>query len=102
MRNYVKTKEGRNAGNRYGSCGVLAIAAIKGMRYEDATAWTIKNNMFDKKTIFVEVGPYTHTQALPQPWPWPWLWSWPWPWPWPMLTICDAKYTDGRLNKKSS
>ena len=48
MRNYVKTKEGRNAGNRYGSCGVLAIAAIKGMRYEDATAWTIKNNMFAK------------------------------------------------------
>lgn len=47
-RNFVKTKDGRNAGNRYGSCGVLAIAAIKGMRYEDATAWTIKNNMVDK------------------------------------------------------
>ena len=48
MRNYVKTQDGRNAGNRYGSCGVLALAAIKGMRYEDATAWTIKNNMFAK------------------------------------------------------
>jgi len=48
MRNYVKTKDGRNAGNKYGSCGVLALAAIKGMRYEDATAWTIKNKMFAK------------------------------------------------------
>ena len=48
MRNYVQTKDGRNAGNKYGSCGVLAIAAIKGMRYEDATAWTIKNGMFAK------------------------------------------------------
>ncbi len=48
MRNYVQTKDGRNAGNRYGSCGVLALAAIKGMRYEDATAWTIKNGMFAK------------------------------------------------------
>ena len=48
MRNFVKTKDGRNAGNRYGSCGVLALAAIKGMRYEHATAWTIKQGMFDK------------------------------------------------------
>ncbi len=48
MRNYVKTKDGSNAGNRYGSCGVLALAAIKGMKYEDATAWAIKNNMFSK------------------------------------------------------
>lgn len=48
MRNYVKTKDGANAGNRFGSCGVLAIAAIKGMRYEDATAWTIKQGMFAK------------------------------------------------------
>ena len=49
-RNFVKTKDGRNAGNKYGSCGVLAIAAIKGMRYEDATAWTIKHGMFAKLT----------------------------------------------------
>ena len=48
MRNYVKTKDGSNAGNRYGSCGVLAIAAIKGMRYEDATAWTINQGMAAK------------------------------------------------------
>ena len=44
-RNIVRTKDGTQARNRYGSCGVLAIAAIKGMRYEDATAWTIKNGM---------------------------------------------------------
>ena len=48
MRNYVQTRDGRNAGNKYGSCGVLALAAIKGMRYEDATAWTIKQGMFAK------------------------------------------------------
>lgn len=48
MRNYVKTKDGRNAGNKHGSCGVLALAAIKGMRYEDATAWTIKQGMAAK------------------------------------------------------
>ena len=48
MRNYVKTKDGQSARNKYGSCGVLAIAAIKGMRYEDATAWAIKHNMADK------------------------------------------------------
>lgn len=48
MRNYVKTKDGRNAGNKYGSCGPLALAAIKGMRYEDATAWIIKQGMFAK------------------------------------------------------
>jgi len=47
-RNFVKTKDGNNAGNKYGSCGVLAIAAIKGMRYEDATAWTIKQGMYAK------------------------------------------------------
>ena len=47
-RNFVKTKDGQSARNKYGSCGVLAIAAIKGMRYEDATAWTIKNNMAAK------------------------------------------------------
>ena len=48
MKNYVKRKDGSNAGNRYGSCGVLALAAIKGMRYEDATAWTIRQKMFGK------------------------------------------------------
>jgi len=44
-RNIVRTKTGEIARNRYGSCGVLAICSIKGMKYEDGTAWAIKNGM---------------------------------------------------------
>jgi hypothetical protein len=44
-RNIVRTKEGDIARNRHGSCGVLAICSIKGMKYEDGTAWAIKNGM---------------------------------------------------------
>jgi len=44
MRNLqVKYKNGEDAQNLVGSCAVLAIAAAKGMRYEDATEWTLKN-----------------------------------------------------------
>lgn len=44
-RNIVRTKTGEIARNRYGSCGVLAICSIKGMKYEDGTAWALKNGM---------------------------------------------------------
>ena len=38
-------KTGEPAKNLHGSCGVLALSNIIGMSYEQATAWTIKNQL---------------------------------------------------------
>ena len=44
----VIAKTGKPASNLHGSCAVLALSNIIGMSYEQATAWTIKNQLAHK------------------------------------------------------